>query len=153
MIQVTQSTEFSVMILCAHRFAVTSLRVCHRSPFLLPNFNRSLRVSSFNQSIVCFSSPTNTKTNTNRENILTVPNVITSIRIAFSPFVGYLIASGDYQHAVISLIAVSVKDALDGWIARRFNQKTVLGSILDPLADKVLMTTLVISLSYSGLLP
>lgn len=42
---------------------------------------------------------------------------------------------------------------LDGFLARRWNQKSVLGSILDPMADKALMTTLVVTLTYKGLLP
>jgi phosphatidylglycerophosphate synthase len=42
---------------------------------------------------------------------------------------------------------------LDGWIARRWNVKSVLGSILDPAADKALMTTLVGTLAWSGMLP
>ena len=42
---------------------------------------------------------------------------------------------------------------MDGWIARRWNVKSVLGSILDPAADKALMTTLVGTLAWSGMLP
>lgn len=42
---------------------------------------------------------------------------------------------------------------LDGWIARRFNMRSVFGTILDPAADKTLMTTLVVTLAYKGLLP
>lgn len=42
---------------------------------------------------------------------------------------------------------------IDGQVARRFNQRTILGSILDPVADKTLMTSLVLSLAYNGQLP
>ena len=42
---------------------------------------------------------------------------------------------------------------LDGWIARRFNMRSVFGTILDPAADKTLMTTLVVTLAIKGLLP
>lgn len=44
-------------------------------------------------------------------------------------------------------------DWLDGYLARKWNQKTVLGSIIDPMADKTLVTTLVVCLTYKGLLP
>eukprot|EP00158_Paraphelidium_tribonemae_P001132 Partr_v1_DN24009_c0_g1_i3_m34698 putative cardiolipin synthase len=66
-----------------------------------------------------------------RENIHTLPNYLTLSRIALSPFIG-------------------ITDWLDGYLARRNNQRTALGSFLDPLADKTLMTTLTVSLSYTG---
>ncbi|KAJ3343143.1 hypothetical protein HDU93_009693 [Gonapodya sp. JEL0774] len=88
-----------------------------------------------------------------REDVRTLPNLITISRIALSPVVGYLIASGNYGWGLIAFGIAGVSDLLDGWIARRFAQQTVLGTILDPLADKVLMTTLTVSLWWGSLLP
>ncbi|KAI9366104.1 CDP-alcohol phosphatidyltransferase-domain-containing protein [Zopfochytrium polystomum] len=88
-----------------------------------------------------------------RENIYTIPNILTMTRIAMTPAIGYLIAVGHFQSAFAVLAVAAVTDVLDGLIARGFNQKTSFGSILDPAADKILMTVLTVSLSYSGLLP
>lgn len=52
--------------------------------------------------------------------------------------------------AVIVFLTASASDALDGWIARRFNQRSKLGSILDPLADKGLMLSAIVTLSVTG---
>jgi len=59
-----------------------------------------------------------------------------------------MIASG-----LAAKLTVSSWTQLDGWIARRFNMRSVFGTILDPAADKTLMTTLVVTLAIKGLLP
>jgi cardiolipin synthase len=69
-----------------------------------------------------------------------------------SPAIGYLIVTNQMGLALGSLAVAATTDLLDGYIARRFNQKTYLGSALDPAADKVLMTTLTVSLCQAGLL-
>ena len=88
-----------------------------------------------------------------KENIYTIPNMLTLSRIALTPMIGYFIVEHCYYEASIALFVASATDVLDGWIARYYNQQTYLGSALDPMADKVLMTTLVISLSYADLIP
>lgn len=88
-----------------------------------------------------------------RENIYTVPNLLTLSRMAMSPVIGYLIVNGDFNNALSLLAVASLTDLLDGHIARKFNQKTVLGSALDPAADKILMTVLSLSLCHASLLP
>ncbi|CAK4132470.1 unnamed protein product [Aphanomyces euteiches] len=85
--------------------------------------------------------------------IATIPNAITMTRIAFTPYLGYLILQGDYKWAVAVLSVASVSDWLDGYLARRLNQKTIVGTFLDPLADKVMVGTLCLSLGYVDLLP
>ncbi|KAJ1742878.1 hypothetical protein H4R22_003704 [Coemansia sp. RSA 1290] len=74
-------------------------------------------------------------------------------RIISSPYIGYLIVQGNYKWALGGCVVFGLTDALDGFIARRYNMKSFVGSILDPAADKVLMTTLTLALAYNGLLP
>ncbi|KAG8242324.1 cardiolipin synthase [Homalodisca vitripennis] len=89
-----------------------------------------------------------------RENIWTLPNMLCVMRIVMSPYVGYAIIREEYNLALVILTVAGVTDFLDGWIARTFpNQASRVGSFLDPLADKVLITTLFLTLTYSGLMP
>ncbi|KAI8916500.1 CDP-alcohol phosphatidyltransferase-domain-containing protein [Powellomyces hirtus] len=88
-----------------------------------------------------------------KENIYTLPNALTTTRLVLSPVIGYLIVSNQYSLALGSLILAGFSDMLDGWIARKWNMKTVLGSALDPAADKMLMTVLTVSLCSADLLP
>lgn len=87
------------------------------------------------------------------EDVCTVPNLLTIGRIALCPFIGYTVATQQHYLALGLLAAAGTTDLLDGWIARRFNSLTVFGSIADPAADKLLMTTMVVSLSAAGQLP
>lgn len=99
-----------------------------------------------------------TTSNTNdapkQERLWTIPNILTFTRIGSSPILGYLIVN-DYYSASLSIFLLSgLTDLLDGWIARRFpSQASALGSYLDPLADKILVGIVVISLAYVQLLP
>ncbi|ORY37895.1 hypothetical protein BCR33DRAFT_632493, partial [Rhizoclosmatium globosum] len=86
------------------------------------------------------------------ENIYTIPNAITFARICASPVIGYYISAHQYPLALSLLAVAAVSDGLDGFIARRFNMKTHFGTVLDPAADKILMTVLTISLCDAGLL-
>ncbi|KAI9183329.1 hypothetical protein H9P43_004246 [Blastocladiella emersonii ATCC 22665] len=87
------------------------------------------------------------------ENIYTIPNAMSFARLLSTPALGYLIVQGKYDWA-LGLFAVSaVTDMLDGFIARNLNMRSVLGTILDPMADKALMTTLTVSLGWAGLIP
>ncbi|WWD17667.1 hypothetical protein CI109_102108 [Kwoniella shandongensis] len=87
------------------------------------------------------------------ESPYTIPNALTLLRLLACPVLGYTIVQGDYAWATGILFASGLTDWLDGYLARRFNSRSVLGSILDPAADKALMTTLVGTLAWSGLLP
>ncbi len=78
-----------------------------------------------------------------RENI-TIPNFLTILRIFLNvPFVHYFL-NNDYKAAVMILILSAFSDMLDGIIARKFNQKSQLGSILDPVADKISLVTFIL---------
>lgn len=97
--------------------------------------------------------PASTKNGELRENIYTIPNALTLIRIILSPFIGVCIINHSFQAGLTLLIIAGITDALDGWIARKWNMTTAIGSVLDPAADKILMTCLVASLSYTQSLP
>lgn len=72
-----------------------------------------------------------------KENICTVPNLLTTLRIFLSPIVGYLIVEHLYTEATISLAFLAFTDVLDGWIARRFKQETYLGSAVKSIFKNV----------------
>ena len=89
-----------------------------------------------------------------RENIFTIPNWLCVGRIAMSPYLGYVIIQSDFSLAMGLLVAAGLSDLADGFIARNWKgQMSNFGSFLDPLADKCLMSTLVVSLSYCELMP
>lgn len=85
--------------------------------------------------------------------IYTIPNMITATRIASSPFLALAIVNDMKTTALFGCVAFAFTDWLDGYLAKKLNQKTNLGAILDPLADKCMVTALVAGLSYQGLLP
>lgn len=66
---------------------------------------------------------------------------------------GYLVLH-DYNAWAAGLFAYAgITDLVDGWIARRWNSKTVVGTVIDPMADKALMTILTVCLAAKGALP
>ncbi|KAH3683668.1 hypothetical protein WICPIJ_005352 [Wickerhamomyces pijperi] len=88
-----------------------------------------------------------------RENIYTIPNILTLTRIATAPLIGFLITQSN-PTLTLSVFAYScITDLLDGFIARRYNMGSVLGSVLDPMADKLLMVISTVALSISGGMP
>jgi len=85
--------------------------------------------------------------------ILTIPNLLTFMRMALIPVFASLLF---YQHDIWALwvfIIAGVSDGIDGFLARRFKQESELGTIIDPIADKLLMTTAFIILSLPNVLP
>ncbi|MFH1122811.1 MAG: CDP-diacylglycerol--glycerol-3-phosphate 3-phosphatidyltransferase [Pseudomonadota bacterium] len=84
---------------------------------------------------------------------MTVPNLITMIRIILAPvFIIYLI-NDQFISALIVFIICGLTDGVDGMVARLFNQKSRLGTYLDPIADKTLLVAAFIVLSVRGFLP
>jgi cardiolipin synthase len=73
--------------------------------------------------------------------ILTVPNQLTFLRFVFLPFFVISVWYDHYDWALGVLIIAAVTDGLDGLLARRLNQKTELGAYLDPIADKLLLSS------------
>jgi len=68
-----------------------------------------------------------------------LPNHFTYLRLVFTPLVLYFILVNDYRAAFITFILVALTDAIDGSLARTRHQVTELGTILDPIADKLLI--------------
>jgi cardiolipin synthase (CMP-forming) len=73
--------------------------------------------------------------------IFTVPNQLTFLRLGFLPFFIISIHYRRYDIALAVLIVAALTDALDGLLARSLNQKTALGAYLDPIADKLLLSS------------
>ncbi|NP_001164128.1 cardiolipin synthase 1 [Tribolium castaneum] len=89
-----------------------------------------------------------------RENIYTIPNFLCVSRILISPYLGVLIVQANFDFALAVLGIAAVTDLLDGWIARTWeSQSSKVGSFLDPMADKVLIATLFLTLTYADLIP
>jgi cardiolipin synthase (CMP-forming) len=86
--------------------------------------------------------------------ILTVANQLTLLRMALSPFLVLAVLWHEFTWALVIFVVAGVSDLLDGLIARLGHQKTTLGAMLDPVADKVLLSSSFIVLTWgSGLDP
>ena len=73
--------------------------------------------------------------------VLTVPNQLTFLRLGFLPFFIILVLYDQYAWALAVLILAALTDGLDGLLARRLDQKSALGAYLDPIADKLLLSS------------
>jgi cardiolipin synthase (CMP-forming) len=87
---------------------------------------------------------------------MTTANKVTILRILLIPFfvveLIYYLETGDEVHrllAILTFAVTAILDGVDGYIARRYNQKSELGAILDPLADKLLLVSAIITLSFN----
>lgn len=120
---------------------------------LLPKYQRNAW-PSLNLRRTFSTSPTPNPNNLKlRENIYTIPNFLTVSRIIACPVLGYAILDSNYAFATGLLVYAGLTDLVDGYLARRFNMASVLGTILDPAADKALMTTLTVTLTMQELIP
>jgi len=81
------------------------------------------------------------------------PNLLTLARICLAPFLVSAILENRYELSFYLFLAAGLTDALDGTLARILGQRTVLGSYLDPVADKLLLSTLFLVLFHKGLIP
>ncbi len=84
---------------------------------------------------------------------MSIPNLITVLRILLVPVVVWAIATGRMQLAFLLFLAAAISDAVDGFLAKRFGMKTELGAYLDPLADKVLIVSIYVTLGITGVIP
>jgi cardiolipin synthase len=80
--------------------------------------------------------------------IWTVPNQITFLRLGFLPVFLILISEERYKWALLVLVIAGFSDGIDGLIARKFNQRSSLGAYLDPIADKLLLSSSFIILAF-----
>jgi len=138
------------------------LRICNARA--VPGFFLSSRIRSIGLKLVPSlqnkkSLPTTLRFSSShdravkRENIWTVPNILTMTRLAAAPCIGYLVVHQHYTPALGLMIYASITDFVDGYLARKYKIQTIFGSIADPAADKALLVTLASCLSYSGAIP
>ena len=85
--------------------------------------------------------------------VLTLPNVISAVRLALVPVLGWLLAGGHDLAALVVLALASASDWLDGVLARRLHQVSRLGQLLDPAADRLFILVTIVVLAWRGLLP
>lgn len=83
----------------------------------------------------------------------TIPNALTVARILFTPLFVVFFLDGKHLAALSLFFLAGVTDALDGFLARVLNQRSPLGAILDPLADKFLLVAAYVCLAYAGWIP
>lgn len=85
--------------------------------------------------------------------IFTAPNQLTLLRMIFVPFIVIHLVDGNYTWALAVFIIAGFSDGLDGLLARRLHQQTLLGQYLDPIADKLLLSTVFLVLSILHKIP
>jgi cardiolipin synthase (CMP-forming) len=85
--------------------------------------------------------------------VLTAPNQLTLLRMIFVPFVVIELVDGHYFWALVLFVVAGFSDGLDGLLARRLKQQTLLGQYLDPIADKLLLSTMFLVLSILRQIP
>lgn len=84
---------------------------------------------------------------------INIPNILTVARIVMAPLFVILVMRSLFGHALVLFTLAAVTDGLDGFIARYFNQRTVMGAYLDPIADKFLLSAAFISLAILNIIP
>lgn len=85
--------------------------------------------------------------------LLTAPNQLTLLRMLFLPFIVMSLVDEHYRVALVLFVLAGMSDGLDGLLARRLHQQTLLGQYLDPIADKLLLSTLFLVLSIIHKIP
>jgi len=85
--------------------------------------------------------------------IVTLPNVISVARLACAPIFVWLLVEDENIAAAALLAVLGASDWVDGWIARRFDQGSELGKVLDPVADRILLITAGVALVIDGSVP
>lgn len=88
-----------------------------------------------------------------RDSPVTLPNLITMARLCAVPATVWLILNGRLDLAFGLFVAAGISDAVDGWLARVRNARSALGAILDPMADKLLLVCVYITLAAISVLP
>ncbi len=84
---------------------------------------------------------------------VSIPNIITLGRILLVPVIVWAIASGQFDVAFILFLIAGLSDAVDGFLAKRFNMGSEIGRLLDPLADKALLVSIYVALGIFDLIP
>lgn len=85
--------------------------------------------------------------------LLTVPNMLSLFRLALVPVFLWLLLTGESGFAILALVVASATDYLDGFFARKLNQTTRLGALLDPAADRLYILATLIGLAVTNAIP
>lgn len=85
--------------------------------------------------------------------VWTIPNVLSMLRLVLVPFFLWAVVAGEYVTALVVLVAASLTDLLDGYLARRLDQITRLGQLLDPAADRLYIFAALVGLAANSLVP
>ena len=88
-----------------------------------------------------------------RDLVFTVPNLLSLLRIISIPIIAWLMAGHNMVPALVVLAISSATDGLDGFLARKFNQVSKIGQLLDPLADRLLIFCTILALGIAGIIP
>jgi cardiolipin synthase (CMP-forming) len=89
----------------------------------------------------------------NQLSSISIPNILTILRILLTPLFLIVLLRHNYPQALLIFVIAGITDALDGFIARYFNQRTVLGAYLDPMADKLLLVSAFVALAVLEVIP
>ncbi|MBL9010876.1 MAG: CDP-alcohol phosphatidyltransferase family protein [Alphaproteobacteria bacterium] len=81
---------------------------------------------------------------------MSLPNLISIVRLLLVPLIVSLMLGRDYELAFALFVVAGLSDAIDGYIANRFNMRTELGAYLDPIADKALLVCVYVTLGVQG---
>ena len=87
------------------------------------------------------------------DRVLTVPNLLSFLRLLVMPLVYVDVVDGRYVRALVVLGVLASTDWIDGYVARRFDQTSRLGKLLDPVSDRVLVVLVVVALGVAGIVP
>jgi len=82
-----------------------------------------------------------------------LPNLLTAARLLAAPYILYLLWTGNYRSALVWFAIASLTDVLDGYLARRFKAGSRIGALLDPVADKILLSGSFLTLGVKGVFP
>ena len=82
-----------------------------------------------------------------------IPNLLTAARLLAAPYILYLLWTGEYRMAIVWFSIASATDVLDGFLARRFQAGSKIGALMDPVADKVLLSGSFLTLGLKGVIP
>ncbi len=85
--------------------------------------------------------------------MINLPNLLSFARLLSVPVIVWLLIDGQLGAAFWLFVAAGITDGIDGYLAKHFNWKTVLGSYLDPLADKALLVAVYVTLGWTGYIP
>jgi cardiolipin synthase len=142
-------TKEESFIACNVRFALES------DPGLLPRTSREFETEAgvLRSGWFLVKSFMSDVSNTRLNPLRTAPNLLTLGRICLAPFLVAAILDGHYGLSFGLFVVAGLTDALDGTLARILKQRTMLGSYLDPVADKLLLSTLFLVLMHQGLIP